>query len=86
MDVEKLLIKNRLNYKELPVFKPCRQCAGRGYPRLKFSEVLQQLQHVVSISKTAAYSHYKPLFDFLVAECFKEESLSDKFLQEVTVK
>lgn len=82
----KIIDRKQTELQGVAVFKPCRQCAGRGYPRLKFSEVLQQLQHVVSISKTAAYSHYKPLFDFLVAECFKEESLSDKFLQEVTIK
>lgn len=66
----------------LSVFKPCSKCAGRGYPRLKFSEVLAQVQTVVSVSKTVAYSNYKALFEHLVEECFKEESLSEKFFKK----
>ncbi|WP_193016133.1 antitermination protein [Proteus sp. FME41] len=81
-----VLDKKESEKQGMPVFKPCNQCSGRGYPRLKFSEVLEQVQAVVSVSKTVAYSNYKPLFEHLVEECFKEESLSEKILQEVTVK
>ncbi|MBG5948865.1 antitermination protein [Proteus terrae] len=81
-----ILDKKESEKQGIPVFKPCNQCSGRGYPRLKFSEVLEQVQAVVSVSKTVAYSNYKPLFEHLVEECFKEESLSEKILQEVTVK
>lgn len=81
-----VLDKKESEKQGVSVFKPCNQCSGRGYPRLKFSEVLEQVQTVVSVSKTVAYSNYKPLFEHLVEECFKEESLSEKILQEVTVK
>lgn len=81
-----VLDKKESEKQGISVFKPCSKCAGRGYPRLKFSEVLAQVQTVVSVSKTVAYSNYKVLFEHLVEECFKEESLSEKILQEVTVK
>lgn len=81
-----VLDKKESEKQGMSVFKPCNQCSGCGYPRLKFSEVLEQVQMVVSVSKTVAYSNYKPLFEHLVEECFKEESLSEKILQEVTIK
>lgn len=82
----KILDKKESEKQGVSIFKSCTQCAGRGYPRLKFSEVLEQVQTVASVSKTVAYNNYKPLFESLVEECFKEESLSEKILQEVTGK
>ena len=64
----------------VPVEKSCIKCSGRGYPRLKDSEVYGAL----NIPKTTWQRNFKPLFELLVQRCYIEESYADKALKEVT--
>lgn len=68
----------------VPVYKTCPKCSGRGYSRLKFTDVLEQLNTVVVIPKTSGYDNIKPVFEHLVEECFKEEAHAEIILQSVT--
>lgn len=68
----------------VPVYKTCQKCSGRGYSRLKFTDVLEQLNTVVVIPKTSGYDNIKPVFEHLVEECFKEEAHAEVILQFVT--
>ena len=67
-----------------PVYKTCPKCSGRGYSRLKFTDVLEQLNTVVAIAKTSGYDNIKPVFEHLVEECFKEEACAEIILHFVT--
>ncbi|HGN1708109.1 TPA: antitermination protein [Providencia rettgeri] len=68
----------------IPVYKTCCKCSGRGYSRLKFNEVFIKLQTVIDIPKTTCYDNFKPIFEFLVEDCFKEEAHAEKMLHMVT--
>lgn len=68
----------------VPVYKTCPKCSGRGYSRLKFTDVLEQINKVVAIPKTSGYDNIKPIFEHLVEECFREESQAEKTLRKVT--
>lgn len=68
----------------VPVYKTCPKCSGRGYSRLKFTDVLEQINKVVAIPKTSGYDNIKPIFEHLVEECFREESQAEKMLHKVT--
>lgn len=68
----------------MPVYKTCPKCSGRGYSRLKFTDVLERLNTVVAIAKTSGYDNIKPVFEHLVEECFKEEAHAEIILQFVT--
>jgi hypothetical protein len=43
--------------------KACDRCGGRGYARLKFSTVIEGVNTVAEIKKTAAYEQLQPLFE-----------------------
>ena len=68
----------------IPTYKTCCKCSGRGYSRLKFNDVFIQLQTVIDIPKTTCYDNFKPIFEFLVEDCFKEEAYAEQMLHMVT--
>ncbi|EMC8779575.1 TPA: antitermination protein [Providencia rettgeri] len=68
----------------IPTYKTCCKCSGRGYSRLKFNEVFIKLQTVIDIPKTTCYDNFKPIFEFLVEDCFKEEAHAEQMLHMVT--
>ncbi|MDL9985196.1 antitermination protein [Providencia rettgeri] len=68
----------------IPVYKTCCKCSGLGYSRLKFNEVFIKLQTVIDIPKTTCYDNFKPIFEFLVEDCFKEEAHAEQMLHMVT--
>lgn len=80
----KVLDKAESDRQGVPVMKPCDRCGGRGYARLKFSTVIEGINTVAEIKKTAAYDQIQPLFEELVAECHKQESMADSILSKVT--
>ncbi|HEG1756432.1 TPA: antitermination protein, partial [Enterobacter kobei] len=80
----KVLDKAESDRQGVPVMKACDRCGGRGYSRLKFSTVIEGVNTVAEIKKTAAYEQLQPLFEELVAECHKQESMADSILSKVT--
>ncbi|HHF9259495.1 TPA: antitermination protein, partial [Escherichia coli] len=80
----KVLDKAESDRQGVPVMKACDRCGGRGYARLKFSTVIEGVNTVAEIKKTAAYEQLQPLFEELVAECHKQESMADSILSKVT--
>ncbi|MDC9599030.1 antitermination protein Q [Xenorhabdus anantnagensis] len=68
----------------IPVYKKCPKCAGRGYSRLKFTDVWCAVKPLTGVSKTTCYDKYQPLFEHLVTKCFKEEARADSILQKLT--
>lgn len=80
----KVLDKAESERQGVPVMKACDRCGGRGYARLKFSTVIEGINTVAEIKKTAAYDQLQPLFEELVAECHKQESMADAILSKVT--
>lgn len=80
----KVLDKAESDRQVVPVMKACDRCGGRGYARLKFSTVIEGINTVAEIKKTAAYDQLQPLFEELVAECHKQESMADAILSKVT--
>ncbi|MBD1229108.1 antitermination protein [Xenorhabdus griffiniae] len=68
----------------IPTYKTCPKCAGRGYSRLKFTDVWDAVKPLTGVSKTTCYDKYQPLFEHLVTECFKEEARADSMLQKIT--
>ncbi|WP_352435434.1 antitermination protein [Citrobacter sedlakii] len=78
-----------LDYKKteeqgVPVMKVCDRCTGRGYARLKFSNVLEGVRTVWDVKKTTAYEHLQPLFELLVEECHRQEGYAENALKSVT--
>ncbi|EGQ5283230.1 antitermination protein [Enterobacter hormaechei] len=80
----KVLDKAESDRQGVPVMKSCDRCGGRGYARLKFSTVIEGVNTFAEIKKTAAYEQLQPLFEDLVAECHKQESMADSILSKVT--
>ncbi|MEQ1977583.1 antitermination protein, partial [Xenorhabdus sp. SGI240] len=68
----------------IPTYKTCPKCSGRGYSRLKFTDVWGEVKPLTGVSKTTCYDKYQPLFEHLVTECFKEEARADFILQKLT--
>ncbi|WP_258087565.1 antitermination protein, partial [Xenorhabdus bovienii] len=68
----------------IPTYKTCPKCSGRGYSRLKFTEVWDAVKPLTGVSKTTCYDKYQPMFEQLVTECFKEEARAEYVLQKLT--
>ncbi|EBO5792761.1 antitermination protein [Salmonella enterica] len=79
-----VLDKEKTDKQGAPVMKVCDRCTGRGYARLKFSNVLEGVRTVWDVKKTTAYDHVQPLFELLVEECHRQESYADSALKSVT--
>lgn len=75
-----ILDKKKSELQGLPVYKPCPRCSGRGYPRLKDTEVFKAL----GVTETTWRRNFKLFFDRLVEYCHVEESFAEKMLERVT--
>ncbi|EKS1981732.1 antitermination protein [Klebsiella variicola] len=75
-----VLDKKKSELQGLPVFKQCPRCSGRGYPRLKDTEVFKAL----GVTETTWRRNFKLFFDRLVEYCHVEESFAEKMLEKVT--
>ncbi|WP_313609994.1 antitermination protein [Atlantibacter hermannii] len=75
-----VLDKKKSKLQGVPVYKQCPRCKGRGFPRLKDTEVFKAL----GVTETTWRRNYKLLFDRLVEQCHIEESLAQKVLSRVT--
>jgi len=76
--------KEKTEEQGVPVMKICDRCTGRGYARLKFSNVIQGVRTVWNVKKTTAYDHVQPLFELLVEECHRQEGNAESALNAVT--
>ncbi|RAU36469.1 antitermination protein [Enterobacter sp. ECC-175] len=79
----KVLNRRETLLKEIPVFKKCQKCDGRGFNRMKFSTVLKSIQTVLPLKKTVAYRDVKPFFEMLVSRCYQEEALAEHLLTKM---
>ncbi|NDO83320.1 antitermination protein [Citrobacter sp. NCU1] len=75
-----VLDKKKTEFQGVPVYSQCKRCAGRGYPRLKDSEIFKAL----GIPETTWRRNYKLFFDRLVTHCHVEESCAERMLKAVT--
>lgn len=75
-----VLDKKKTELHGLPVFKLCPRCSGRGYPRLKDTEVFKAL----GVTETTWRRNFKLFFERLVEYCHIEESFAEKMLEKVT--
>lgn len=75
-----VLDKKKTEFQGVPVYSKCKRCAGRGYPRMKDSEIFKAL----GIPETTWRRNFKLFFDRLVEHCHMEESSAEKALARVT--
>ncbi|MDC9599026.1 antitermination protein Q [Xenorhabdus anantnagensis] len=69
----------------IPVFKTCPKCSGRGYSRLPAEDVRRAIcDAVVELPETTWRRNFKPLYETLIQECFKEESNAEFILSNLT--
>lgn len=76
-----ILDKKKSELQGLPVFKQCPRCTGRGYPRLKDTEVFKSL----GVTETTWRRNFKLFFDQLVEYCYMEESFAENVVAQVTL-
>ncbi|MDK2375277.1 antitermination protein [Serratia fonticola] len=70
----------------IPITKECCKCSGRGFARLPAEQVRKALTLVgMDIAETTWRRDYKPLYEQLVTQCYREESHTDAMLAAVTV-
>lgn len=72
--------KKKTELQGLPVYKQCPRCSGRGYPRLKDTEIFKAL----GVTETTWRRNFKLFFDRLVEYCHVQESYAEKSLSIVT--
>lgn len=72
--------KKKSEQQGVPVYKTCPRCTGRGYPRMKDTEIFKAL----GIPETTWRRSYKLFFDCLVTHCHEEESYAERMLNRVT--
>lgn len=75
-----ILDKKKSELQGVPVYKKCPRCKGRGYPRLKDTEIFKAL----GVTEMVWRYNYKQFFDRLVEHCHIEESYAEKVLGNVT--
>ncbi|MCG3463434.1 antitermination protein [Xenorhabdus bovienii] len=69
----------------IPVFKTCPKCSGRGYSRLPAEDVRRAIcDEVMEMPETTWRRNFKPFYEALIEECFKEESRADSVLSKLT--
>ncbi|MDE9484076.1 antitermination protein [Xenorhabdus bovienii] len=69
----------------VPTYKTCPKCSGRGYSRLPAEDVRRAIcDEVVELPETTWRRNFKPFYEALIKECFKEELRADSVLSELT--
>ncbi|ENB6684378.1 antitermination protein [Yersinia enterocolitica] len=77
--------KEKSDQQGIPVYKTCGKCSGRGYSRLKFSDVYEAVrEHLPELASSTCYESFKPLYELLVTKCLMEEGMADSMLAKVT--
>ncbi|CQD56518.1 MULTISPECIES: antitermination protein [Yersinia] len=77
--------KEKSEQQGIPVYKTCGKCSGRGYSRLKFSDVYEAIrEHLPELASSTCYESFKPLYELLVTKCLMEEGVADSMLAKVT--
>lgn len=68
-----------------PVEKECGRCKGVGYTRMPASEAYRAVAVLIPDLTQPTWSRtIKPLYDALIVQCHKEESIADGVLNRVT--
>ncbi|WP_237388400.1 antitermination protein [Xenorhabdus sp. Sc-CR9] len=69
----------------IPVYKTCPKCSGRGYSRLPAEDVRRAIcDEVMDLPETTWRRNFKPFYESLIQECFKEEVNADLVLSKLT--
>lgn len=69
----------------LPVYKECPKCKGNGYRKMPSENVRRAVcLQVMEVSQPSWSRHYKPFYEAIVGECFKEESKASIALHKIT--
>ncbi len=69
----------------LPIHKECPKCKGNGYRKMPSENVRRAVcLQVMEVSQPSWSRHYKPLYEAIVGECFKEESKASAALHKIT--
>lgn len=69
----------------VPVYKTCNKCDGRGYARMPSSIAYKSILNVVNeLSQPSWSRHWKPFYEHLCTQCYKEESISNSLFSKVT--
>lgn len=77
--------KEKSERQGVPVYKTCGKCSGRGYSRLKFSDVYEAIrEHLPELASSTCYESFKPFYELLVTKCLMEEGEADSMLAKVT--
>lgn len=68
-----------------PVEKECDRCTGKGYRRMPSSAAFRAVcVFIPELSQSTWSRSIKPLYDALVAQCYKEESMADAIFDSLT--
>ncbi|MEI7177107.1 antitermination protein [Pectobacterium carotovorum] len=69
----------------LPVYKECPKCKGNGYRKMPSENVRRAVcLQLMEVSQPSWSRHYKPFYEAIVGECFKEESKASAALHKIT--
>ncbi|MBD2811899.1 antitermination protein [Xenorhabdus sp. Vera] len=69
----------------VPVYKTCPKCSGRGYSRLPAEDVRRAIcDEVMDLPETTWRRNFKPFYEALIKECFREEANADLVLSKLT--
>ncbi|MEI7410075.1 antitermination protein [Pectobacterium aroidearum] len=69
----------------LPIHKDCPKCKGSGYRKMPSENIRRAVcLQVMDIPETSWRRHYKPFYESIVGECFKEESRASAALHKIT--
>lgn len=61
----------------VPVFKTCPKCSSRGYSGLLAEDVRREIcSQLFELPKTTWRRNFKPFYEMLIQECFKEEAIT----------
>ncbi|EKP3046850.1 antitermination protein [Escherichia coli] len=70
---------------EMPVFKTCQHCGGRGYSRFPVDLVRQAVNQLVfPVSRSNWWKKYRVFYEDAIAELFKEEARAESEIKRVT--
>lgn len=70
---------------EMPVFKTCQHCGGRGYSRFPVDLVRQAVNQLVfPVSRSTWWKKYRVFYEDAIAELFKEEGRAESEIKRVT--
>ncbi|MCY0801374.1 antitermination protein [Providencia alcalifaciens] len=71
----KLLDDIQTKLRDIPVFKDCPRCAGKGVNRVPSSVAFNAIRHLVpDLNERTWRRNWKPFYEKLTSKCFIEES------------